>query len=142
GGFVADDGLRLLVPQYRHGDAAGIGRVGAGVDLVQVIAAIKAVAGRAVLPEERPAMLAHEVVHDIDRDHVLELLQLADDQSAMRPRAGERDIEMVAARFGLETALAALGGLAVPGDPVTELRDRTFETAAAPARVVPLVFPD
>ena len=144
--MISEDSLETivssrLVPKHRHGDAAGIGGIGLGVDLVQEIEAVKRVAGGAVLGQERPAVLAHEMMHDRDRDDVFELLQLAEDQRAVRPRAGERDVEVVAAGLRLEAARAAFGRLAVGRDPVAPLRLRADELAARFPGVVPAVRP-
>ena len=138
--MISDDSLEtivcsLLVPQHRHRDPAGIGGIGPGVDLVQEVEAVERVAGRAILGQESPAVLAHVMVHDRDRDDVLELLQLAQDQRAVRPRAGQRNVEMVAAGLGLEAAHAPFGRLAVHRDPVAPLRLAADEFSAAVALV-------
>ena len=89
--MISEDSLEtmvcsLLVPQHRHRHAAGIGGIGLGVDLVQEVEAVERVAGGAVFGQERPAVLAHEMMDHRDRDDVLELLQRAKDQRAVRPR--------------------------------------------------------
>jgi hypothetical protein len=70
------------------------------------------------------------MMHDRDRDDVFELLQLAEDQRAVRPRAGERNIEVVAARLGLEAAFAPFRRLAVDGHPVAPLGVLAHEFSA------------
>ncbi len=73
---------------------------------------------------EGPAVLAHEPVHDRERSiDVLEAFQLAEDQRAVRPRAGPRDVEVVAARLGLEPALAGRSRRPVRRHPVAEACD-------------------
>src|SRR5690606_8606545 len=67
---------------------------------------------------------------------------LAEDQRAMRPGTGERDIKMIAAGLGGKTAVPRRTGRAVYGDPVAELRRRTFEMALGGLRVIPDVMPD
>ena len=46
-----------------------------------------------------------------DRDHVLKLLELTQDQGAGRPRTGQRDVEVVAAGFGGNPPLPLAPGL-------------------------------
>ena len=126
--MISEDSLltivrSLLVPQHRHGHPAGIARIGRGIELVQVAAAVERVAGGARRRLERPAVLAPSASATTEtRDDVLQPLQRAEDQRAVRPWAGQRDVEMIAARLGLEAALARWARAAVRGDPVAELR--------------------
>ena len=53
--FVRDDGVALLVPQDRHGDATGIIGVDLGIDLPEQVLAEHGVAGRAFIGPETPA---------------------------------------------------------------------------------------
>ncbi|MDT4885346.1 hypothetical protein FQZ97_1215710 [compost metagenome] len=62
--------------------------------------------GAAVLALEFPTLRQHQRIDDRDRDQLLELLQLAEDQRAVGPGAGKRDVEVVAPGFGLEAAFA------------------------------------
>src|SRR4051794_16274307 len=71
---------------------------------------------------EAPAFGIEFGLHDGDGDGMLEALQLAGGQSARGPGADERDIEMIAAGLGLETALARGSGAAVGRYPVAERR--------------------
>ena len=144
--MISEDSFETMVfsglsQSTGHGDAAGIGGIGLGVDLVQEIEAVKRVARGAILGQECPAVLAHEMVHDRDRDDVFELLQLAEDQRAVCPRTGERHVEMVAAGLRLEAARAALGRFAVGRDPVTPFRLRADELAARCPGFIPAVRP-
>ncbi len=66
---------------------------------------------------------------DRERDHALEPLKLAEDEGAVRPGAGERDDEMVAARLRLEAAGAAWSRFAARGHPVAERRVGPHEMA-------------
>src|SRR5690606_6547842 len=75
------------------------------------------------------------------RDQVVKILQLAEDQGAMRPGAGQRHIEVIAAGFGLEAADAGWAGAAISGYPIAEARLAAFEFATALFGVVPLGGP-
>ena len=59
GGLVADDRRLFLVPKQRHGDTSGVGRLGAGVDLVQIVGGEEVIAGGAVLGRKTPAVFGH-----------------------------------------------------------------------------------
>src|SRR3546814_434223 len=78
---------------------------------------------------------------DRNRDKVFELLQLAEDQGAMRPWTGIGDIEVIAAGLRLEAAAAARARCSVRRDPVAELRLRPLEMSPGRFRVVPDVLP-
>src|SRR3546814_11672804 len=78
---------------------------------------------------------------DRNRDKVFELLQLAEDQGAMRPWTGIGDIEVIAAGLRLEAAAAARARCSVRRDPVAELRLRPLELSPGRFRVVPAVLP-
>ena len=108
---------------------------------MHVACAVDRVVYDAVAALEGPAMLGHVPMDDGDGDHFLQPFQRAEDQRPMRPGAGEGDIEMIAARFGLKAGLAARPRGAVLGDPAAELRRRPFEPAAGRLRVVPLIHP-
>lgn len=139
--FVGDDGFALLVPQHRNGDAAGIFKIGFRIDLVEIIGAVECVAGRAILLQESPAVLTHEMMDDGYGDHVFQLLQFAKDQRPVRPGASQRDVEMIAAGLRLETVTAAWAGRAVSRHPVAELRGRALELAAGAFGIIPPVLP-
>src|SRR5690606_24012770 len=76
-----------------------------------------------------------------NRDEVFELLQLAEDQGAVCPGTGIGDIEVIAAGFRLEAAVAARTRRPVRRDPVAALRLRPLEMAPGRFRVVPDVLP-
>src|SRR6516225_12155799 len=80
-------------------------------------------------------------MHHRDGDHVLKPFQRAHDQRTVRPRAGETDVEVVAPRFGLETAYTARAGATVGSNPVAEGRILAHEAATGRLGVVPDVAP-
>ena len=94
--FVVHDRVRLLVPQDRHRDAAAVPRVGAQVDVAEE-ARVHSTDRIGRLGTEGPAIVAHEGAHGGDGDGVLETAKRAHDEGAVRPWAGERDVQMVAA---------------------------------------------
>ena len=106
-------------------------RVCLGIDLMQEALAVDRIGAR----RQFPAVLQHQRLDHRDGDRVLQLLQLAEDQGAVRPWAGQRDIEVVAPRLGLEARRT------VGGDPVPERALLPLERAAGRFRVVPLVVP-
>jgi hypothetical protein len=79
-----------------------------------------------------PPFLLHMPMHARKRNNLLQTLEFAHDQGAMRPGAGVGDVEVVAACFGRELAafldeiselrLAAfeLAGFVVGGDPISD----------------------
>ena len=73
-------------------------------------------------------------------DDVLQALELAEDDGAVRPGAGERDIEMIAAGLGGKAALALGAGAAVRRHPVVEAGGRADEFAVLGAQAV--LLPD
>lgn len=101
--FVGDDGLLFLVPQDRNGDATAVIRFRLQIDLVKAPEAVEVVG---MLVVEDPAFGEHERTDDRHADHVRQPLEAAEDQRAVRPRTGERHIEMIAAGFGLEATFA------------------------------------
>jgi len=121
---------------------AGIARIRLQIDLVEEVGAEQVVRRPAVAILEFPAVFQHQRIDDRQRDQVFEPFQLAEDQRAMRPGAGERDIEMIAPGLGLEAAFARRAGRAFGGHPVAELRLGAFEMAGGGFRVIPDVVPD
>jgi hypothetical protein len=142
GRFVIDDRLPLAVPEHRHADPAGVVGPGAAVDLMQVARAVEAIAGRAAASAKLPAVLGHVPVDDRDINRVLETLELAHDQRAVRPGTGERDVEVIAPGRGRQPAFAGRSGTAVGGDPVAKLGLAADEASAAVCSVAALVAPD
>ena len=139
--LVGDDRLFLSVPEYGNGHAAGVSRVGARVDLVEEIQSVEAVPGGALLGKKGPAVGAHEMVHDGHGNDVFELLQNAEDQRAVSPRAGVGDVEVIAAGLRLEAAFAAGRGQPLTRDPVAPQRFGPHEAAAGLPGRVPDVMP-
>ena len=139
--FVVDDGATLLVPQHRHAHPAGVALVGEQIDLGELLCAVDGVRDGAGAVAEPPAMRAVKRLDHRHRDDVLEPLEHAHDHGAVRPGAGQRDIEMIAAARGGKAAVAGRAGAAVLGHPVAEARGRAHEppgrvrsSAARPAR--------
>src|SRR5690606_32038191 len=75
-------------------------------------------------------------------DQAVEPFELAKDERAMRPGAGERDVKVIAPGFGLVPARAARAGRAIGRDPVPERRLLAHEAPAGAFGVVPLILPD
>src|SRR5690606_40382240 len=69
-----------------------------------------------------------------------DLLEAPGDQGAVRPGAGQADIQVVASRFGREAAGSGGARGTIRGDPVAMLRGFALETAV-PGGVIPLVMP-
>ena len=131
GALVAHDGLALFVPEDRHGDAAREIGIGTGIDVAGIGQAKEGIAsGAGEVIIKGPAFAQHIGVYDRHADVILQPLQLAEDQRAMCPRAGIADIEVIAARFCLEPAVAAGAGAAVGGHPVAKLRCGALKLAA------------
>ena len=139
--MISDDSLLTivlvcLVPEHRHGDAAAVVGPRLDIEFAQPLRAEDRIGNDARAGLEGPAALAQQPVDDRERDHALEALEPAEDERAMRPRAGERDDEMIAAGFGLEAADAARPRLAARGHPVAERRVGADEMAGPVVREV------
>src|SRR5262249_29692528 len=89
----------------------------------------------------RPTLFAHKPMHDRERDRVVKSPERAKNQGSMRPGARKRDIEVVASRFGLETALPGRTGASVQSDPLSEPAFLTDKAASGDASVVPAIGP-
>ena len=76
-----------------------------------------------------PALIGEFGFDDGDRDDLVQSFQLAGHQGAAGPRADQPDIEVIAARFGGEPAVARGAGAAIGGDPVAEGRGLADEAA-------------
>jgi hypothetical protein len=96
----------------------------------------------AAVGTELPAFVAHHRLDDIHRDHVLKSLELAEHDRAVRPRAGERDIEVIAPARGRKAAGAARTRAAVRRHPVAEFRLAALEAPAGRLGVVETGVPD
>ena len=67
--LIADNRLVFLVPQHRHGNAPGVVRIGAQIELVKEIVVVEIVAGRrGEITVKRPAVFQHQRVHDRNRN--------------------------------------------------------------------------
>lgn len=73
--------------------------------------------------DEAPAALGEVPVDDGEGDNVLEALELAGDEGAVRPRARVADVEVVA------TLLGRVLGAGLARDPVAERADLALELA-------------
>src|SRR5208282_5288771 len=128
-------------PQHRHGDAAAEIGPRLEVELAEHARAEDRIGNDAAARLEGPAAVAEQPMDDRERDHALESLELAEDQGAVRPRAGERDDEVVAVGFGLEAADAARPRFAARRHPVAERRVRPDEMTRPVVRKVTLRAP-
>src|SRR5262249_1547765 len=142
GRLVVDDGAALPIPQRRHADAAAVARIGAQIDLGELAGTVHAVRNGAGARPEPPAVRTVERLEHRHRDHVFEPLEHAHDYGAMRPRAGQRHVEMVAPARGGKAAFTGRAGAAALRHPVAKALGRAHETAARRARAVLLVLPD
>ncbi len=123
GRLIADDGVLLLVPQYRHGYAATVLRIGVQIELIEELILVELIAGRILKTIiERPAILQHQRMHYGDIDHAIKALQLTHQQRAVRPGAGQRDIKMIAVAFGDKSRFTHRASTAIRGNPVAESR--------------------
>ena len=98
GRLVVDDAVRLPVEQHRHRDVMARVRLGQVVDLREELEAVDRIEVGARRAGERPAALVADRIDDRERDRLLEPLQATHDDRAVGPRAGERDVQVVAAR--------------------------------------------
>src|SRR5690606_23723838 len=96
----------LLVVEHGYRDSTGVVGVALRVDLPQRIAAEARVGALLRAIVEYPALIGPARQRERDRDVLLEPFELAEDQRAMRPRAAERDVQVVAAGLRLEAAFA------------------------------------
>ena len=76
---------------------------------------------------EHPAVLAHMIMDHINADCVLKPLQCAENERAVSPGAGERNIEVIAASFRLEPGITRWSGAPIRRDPVAETGLLTLE---------------
>src|SRR5581483_5562149 len=89
---------------------------------------------------ERPTVLVHVGRDDRHRYDVLERLQLPEDDGAVRPGAGKRNIKVIAAGLGGKAAFAGRPRTSVGRHPIAKLRSRPDEMAVLGARNI--VLPD
>ena len=138
GAFVGNDSAGVLVPEYGHGDAAGIIGDSVGVDLMHVLLAQQGVAGRAIAQKGPAGFIGHFRGDDRNADQVFKIFERPEDQGAVGPGAGERYIKVVAIRFSSKAAGAGGAGGAIGRDPVAEAGPGADKLAAGLARVIPL----
>src|SRR5271154_6818616 len=141
GRFIVDDRARLLVPQHRNRDAAAVVGARLDIELAKLARAEDRIGNDAAAFVEGPPALGQEPVDDRERDHALESLEPAEDEGAVRPRAGERNDEMIAARLGLEPTGAARPRLAARRHPIAERRVWPDEMTRPVVRKVTLRTP-
>ena len=127
--LVIDDGAPLLVPQHGHRDAAGEFRVGRKIDLGKLRFAVDRVRSGAALRAEHPTVSQHQRLDDRHRDCGFQFLELAEDERAMRPRTGQRDIEMITAGRRSKTARSRRSRAAVRRHPIAKVRLRPHKAA-------------
>ena len=96
---VVHDAPRDFVPEHRHGDAARGNRLGGGVGLAEKGEAFDRVVAVAGAIAKRPAALVADGIDHGAADGVLEPQEMPHDDRAAGPRAGQRDVKMIAARF-------------------------------------------
>jgi len=141
-GFIAGDRRILPVPQDGHGDPAGIGRVGLGIDLVHMVGAVDRIGDRARGVGKRPALVQHVGIDDGQGNDVFQFLQTPENQCAVGPGAGMGDIKMIAVGLRLEAGLARRPRRTVRGHPVAKVRILADEFAARRFGIVPGIVPD
>src|SRR4051812_16230552 len=110
GRLVVDDPARLSVPQHGDADAAVVVLDRGLVGLAEEAEAVEVV--REAPAREGPAALVAVRVEIGDPEPVLEAEHGADDRGALGPRAGQRDVQVVA----LRTALGAVAEAALLAD--------------------------
>src|SRR5205823_1219482 len=106
GRLVVDDLLRLLVPERWYGNLAGIRGIRRCIGLVQILEAIDCVRraiGKRRIVLECPTLLLEAGDRVRHANSILELLERAEDQGAVRPRAAVGNIEVIASRLRLES---------------------------------------
>src|SRR5690606_525323 len=82
------------------------------VDLPEVVGAVDLVTRGTGRIGEEPPVVTHVGIDHGDADGVLQTLQLAQDQGPVRPRTGQRDVEVVTTGFGGKSG-GAIGGDAI-----------------------------
>jgi hypothetical protein len=103
------------------------------VDFGERRVAVRAVAGASAFGAELPPGLAVERGSDRYRNDVVEVLEIANDERAVRPWAGERDIKMIAPALGGKAAFACGARTAVRRDKIAEAGVRPDKTAVGGA---------
>ncbi len=143
--FVIDDGLRVLVPQHRNSRTAVIVRIGTGIELMQVPAVEQRIGYHPLALRKRPALLCHQPMRHRHRHDLFQTLQRPHDQRAMRPRTGQRHIQVIAPGRGREPVMPGRPGTPGRRHPIAERRVRALEPAGGGAsfgRIRFLFVPD
>ena len=114
--LIADNGLLLLVPQYRHRNAPAVVRIGMQIELIEKFVLVEGIArGCREAIVESPAVFKHQGVDHGDGNKRLKPFQAAQNQGAMRPWTGKRNVQMVTVFFRSESGLAAWARRAIGG---------------------------
>src|SRR5258708_39630627 len=138
-GLVVDDPSVPLVPEDGDADVVAVAGLTREIRLaeegpaVQRVAVLAARAVLEALAREGPAAGVAVGREIVDRHRIAEPGELADDHRAMRPRAGERDVQVKAARLGRRPRWPAAR---VGSDPVAEGRVLAQELAAVRVRIL------
>src|SRR5690606_23052470 len=140
-GLVVDDTPCFPVEEQRRRRAAGGLWIVYEINFVQSARTVDCV-GYDTWPRiECPPALGHQPVSDRQRDHVGEPFELAHDEGAMGPRARVRNVQVIAARLGCESAFTCRPCAPVRCDPIAILRLPAHEPTARRVGVVPMVLP-
>src|SRR5690606_3932367 len=83
------------IPQHRHGEPAAVVGIGGMIRFAQMLEAVDWVAGKPVAVAKSPAAVVAPRIDDSHADDVLQSLEGAGDDDAMRPGTGVADVEMV-----------------------------------------------
>ena len=83
---IIDDPAGLLVPEHRDGDAPVVVRVGGAISLAQKLKSIDRIGAEPRSIAKSPTALIADRVHHRDADGCLQVLQVAHNQRAARPR--------------------------------------------------------
>ncbi|MNH06169.1 hypothetical protein D3C79_655280 [compost metagenome] len=114
-GFIVDDALFLLVPQHGYRDSTTVVRVITGVTLMEKVQVIDLVAAGAFALVEGPAVFAHQPADHRHVDQVFQALELAKDQGAVGPGAGQGYIQVIASCFSGWQLIVTLRAFALEG---------------------------
>lgn len=86
--LIVDDGLRLLVPEDRHGEASNVVRVGFVVQLAELGESIERIFwSGAMVSGEQPTFLGEGEVAKDELDDIFQSLQGADQVGPVGPGA-------------------------------------------------------
>src|SRR5690606_14619416 len=139
--LVVDDGIALPIPQHRHRYPTAVAWLRTQINLIEVAGVPNRVSCHTFGGFEGPAVVSHVGIDHRYAEDRFEFLQCPQDHHPVRPGAGHRHIEMIAACFSLEPRVTTGPGTAIGGDPVPELRVAAYKAASGAGSVVPLVQP-